>query len=262
MRTATDPVFDNFHNSKKEAVRRVEQLAREALPADASEQDKKDCEIELIEGDLRDAAALDKVFAEHTGAEKIYAVILIGALKAVGESGEIPIDYYNVNVAGTLNLMSAMDKYDCKRLVYSSSATVYGAPETIPIPESTPMNPHSPYGHTKQVCEMIIRDVCKAHPEWRAITLRYFKYVFSTHTALLARTLRATLARTPAESRATSCPYSRRWPSASTARAVSRCLVTTTPPPTAPVCVTTSTFSTSPRATSTRWSRWTTTRSL
>ncbi|WFD37607.1 uncharacterized protein MJAP1_000554 [Malassezia japonica] len=167
-------IFDNFHNSKKEAVRRVEQLAREALPADASEQDKKDCEIELIEGDLRDAAALDKVFAEHTGAEKIYAVILIGALKAVGESGEIPIDYYNVNVAGTLNLMSAMDKYDCKRLVYSSSATVYGAPETIPIPESTPMNPHSPYGHTKQVCEMIIRDVCKAHPEWRAITLRYF----------------------------------------------------------------------------------------
>lgn len=177
MRTATDPVFDNFHNSKKEAVRRVEQLAREALPADASEQDKKDCEIELIQGDLRDAAALDKVFAEHTGAEKIYAVILIGALKAVGESGEIPIDYYNVNVAGTLNLMTAMDKYDCKRLVYSSSATVYGAPETIPIPESTPMNPHSPYGHTKQVCEMIIRDVCKAHPEWRAITLRYFKYV-------------------------------------------------------------------------------------
>ena len=177
MRVCADAVLDNFHNSKKEAVRRLEKLAVDALPADASEQDKKDCEIELIEADLRDSAAIEKVFASHTGAEKIYAVILIGALKAVGESGEIPIDYFNVNVGGTLNLLTAMDKHDTKRLVYSSSATVYGAPETIPIPESTPMDPHSPYGHTKQICEMIIRDVCAAHPEWRAIALRYFKYV-------------------------------------------------------------------------------------
>ncbi|WFD42440.1 hypothetical protein MPSI1_001085 [Malassezia psittaci] len=167
-------ILDNFHNSKKEAVRRIEKLAKDELPADASEQDKKDCEIELIEADLRDSAAIENIFASHTGAEKIYAVILIGALKAVGESGEIPIDYFNVNVGGTLNLLTAMDKHGTKRLVYSSSATVYGAPETIPIPESTPMDPHSPYGHTKQICEMIIRDVCAAHPEWRAIALRYF----------------------------------------------------------------------------------------
>lgn len=238
-------VLDNFHNSKKEAVRRVEQLARESLPADASEQDKQDCEIELVQADLRDAAAIDRIFASHTGADKISAVILIGALKAVGESSEIPIDYFNVNVGGTLNLLSAMDKYDCKRLVYSSSATVYGAPDTIPIPESTPMNPHSPYGHTKQICEMIIRDVCAAHPEWRAIALRYFKYVFlSTHPVLLARILRASLAKTRAGSRAIFCRYSRTWPSGSTASRASRCLATTTPRPMAPASATTSTSST------------------
>ncbi|WFD31448.1 hypothetical protein MSPP1_002483 [Malassezia sp. CBS 17886] len=167
-------VLDNFHNSKKEAIRRVERLAREALPADASEQERAECGVELVEADLRDRDAVDAVFAKRRADDRIYAVILIGALKAVGESGEIPLDYYNVNVGGTLNLLSAMDKHDARRLVYSSSATVYGAPDTIPIPETTPMNPHSPYGHTKQICEMIVRDVCIAHPEWRAITLRYF----------------------------------------------------------------------------------------
>lgn len=245
-----DAVLDNFHNSKKEAVRRVEKLALDELPADASEQDKADCKIELIEADLRDSAAIDKIFASHTGAEKFYAVILIGALKAVGESGEIPIDYFNVNVGGTLNLLTAMDKHDTKRLVYSSSATVYGAPETIPIPESTPMDPHSPYGHTKQICEMIIRDVCAAHPEWRAIALRYFKYVpRETNAALPAPTPPATLARTRAESRATCSRSWHTWLWASTASRASRCSATTTPLPTARACVTTSTSSTSPRAT-------------
>lgn len=155
-------------------MRRVEQLALKGLPADASEQDKEDCKVDLVEGDLRDAAAVDKLFANRAENDKIYAVILIGALKAVGESSEIPIDYYNVNVGGTLNLINSMQKHGTTRIVYSSSATVYGEPETIPIPETTPMNPHSPYGHTKQICEIIIRDVCNAHPEWRAISLRYF----------------------------------------------------------------------------------------
>lgn len=84
------------------------------------------------------------------------------------------VSYYNVNVGGLLNLLTAMDKHEAKRLVYSSSATVYGAPTTIPIPETTPMDPHSPYGRSKQICEMIIRDVCHAHKDWRAISLRYF----------------------------------------------------------------------------------------
>ncbi|PKI85280.1 hypothetical protein MVES1_001381 [Malassezia vespertilionis] len=160
-------VVDNFHNSKPEAVRRVEQLVRDES-GDACG------DVELIEADLRDAAAINKVFADRPANDRIYAVILIGALKAVGESAEIPIEYYDVNVGGLLNLLTAMDKHDAKRLVYSSSATVYGAPETIPIPETTPMDPHSPYGRSKQINEMIIRDVCAAHPAWRAITLRYF----------------------------------------------------------------------------------------
>jgi len=167
-------VLDNFHNSKPEAIRRIERLAREALPADASEQDHRDCEIDLVQADLRDAAAVERVFAERPKDDPIYAVILIGALKAVGESAEIPIDYYNVNVGGLLHLLQAMDKHDAKRLVYSSSATVYGAPTTIPIPESTPMDPHSPYGRSKQIDEIIIRDVCASDPAWRAISLRYF----------------------------------------------------------------------------------------
>lgn len=167
-------MLDNFHNSKPEAIRRVERLAREALPADASEADRRDCDVELVQADLRDAAAVERVFEGRPADDRIYAVILIGALKAVGESAEIPIDYYGVNVGGLLNLLTAMDKYDTKRLVYSSSATVYGAPTTIPIPESTPMDPQSPYGRSKQIDEMIIRDVCASDPHWRAISLRYF----------------------------------------------------------------------------------------
>ena len=167
-------IIDNFHNSKPEAVRRSEELALRELPADATEEEKEDCRIELIQADLRDPVAVERLFADRPEHDRIYAVILIGALKAVGESSEIPIDYYNVNVGGLLHLLSAMDKYDARRLVYSSSATVYGAPETIPIPETTPMDPHSPYGRSKQICEMIIRDVCAANPKWRAITLRYF----------------------------------------------------------------------------------------
>ena len=139
-------IIDNFHNSKPEAVRRIEELALRELPADATEEEKEDCRIELIQADLRDPVAVERLFADRPGHDRIYAVILIGALKAVGESSEIPIDYYNVNVGGLLHLLSAMDKYDAQRLVYSSSATVYGAPETIPIPETTPMDPHSPYG--------------------------------------------------------------------------------------------------------------------
>lgn len=167
-------VIDNFHNSKKEALNRVEKLAMDALPEGSTEQDRADCKIDLIEGDLRDINAVESAFKDRAEDDRIYAVILIGALKAVGESNEIPIDYYSVNVGGLLNLLNMMRKYDAMRLVYSSSATVYGAPETIPIPETTPMTPHSPYGRSKMIDEIIIRDVCKAHPEMRAITLRYF----------------------------------------------------------------------------------------
>jgi len=85
-------VVDNFHNSKPEAIYRIEKLALEALPADASEQDKADCKVDLVRADLRDRDAIDAVFANRAADDRIYAVILIGALKAVGESSQIPIE--------------------------------------------------------------------------------------------------------------------------------------------------------------------------
>ncbi|KDN53072.1 UDP-glucose 4-epimerase [Tilletiaria anomala UBC 951] len=167
-------VIDNYHNSFPKAIERVEKLALESLPADASQEDKDACKIDLVKGDLRDKASIDAVFQKYSGEDKIWAVILVAALKAVGESGEIPIDYYDVNILGTINLLQAMKANNCTRMVYSSSATVYGIPKQIPIPETTPMAPESVYGRTKMMSELILKDVCDAYPEWRAISLRYF----------------------------------------------------------------------------------------
>lgn len=83
--------------------------------------------------------------------------------------------YYDVNILGTINLLQAMKEHNCTRMVYSSSATVYGIPKQIPIPESTPMAPESVYGRTKMMSELMLKDVCDAYPEWKAISLRYFK---------------------------------------------------------------------------------------
>ncbi len=169
-------MFDNYHNSFPTSIARVSELARASLPADASQEDKDACEVEVIKGDLRDRGAIDKVFADHAAAQDpITAVVLVAALKAVGESGEIPVEYYEVNILGTINLLSVMKAHGCARMVYSSSATVYGIPKQIPIPETTPMAPESVYGRTKMMSELMLRDVCDAHPDtWRCISLRYF----------------------------------------------------------------------------------------
>lgn len=102
-------------------------------------------------------------------------MILVAALKAVGESGEIPIDYYDVNIGGLINLLRAMRDAKIDRLVYSSSATVYGTPKDIPIPETSPLQAESVYGRTKQMSEIMIKDVCDSNTQFRAISLRYFK---------------------------------------------------------------------------------------
>ncbi|TBU42542.1 UDP-glucose 4-epimerase [Dichomitus squalens] len=166
--------IDNHHNSSPKALERVAKLAREALPADASEQDKDSAEIDGHTADLTKPDQIRAVFAKY-GKGGIWGVVHIAAYKAVGESTEIPLTYYENNVAATVYLLQVAGEFDCTRIVYSSSATVYGTPPIIPIPETTRLEAHSPYGKTKVMCETIISDLCAAEPKrWRGLSLRYF----------------------------------------------------------------------------------------
>jgi UDP-glucose 4-epimerase len=168
-------VLENFDNSFPAAIKRIEQIALSELPKDASQEDRDACKVEVVKGDMRDRQVFKDIFASHTGSDAIYAVILTAALKMVGESAKFPIDYYNVNVTGLINLLAEMKDAKCTNLVYSSSATVYGTPKTIPIPETSPLQAESVYGRTKQVGETILKDVANGYPdEWRIISLRYF----------------------------------------------------------------------------------------
>ena len=152
-------VVDNLINSREEALRRVMELAGRPLT--------------FHRVDLLDRAALDAVFA----AAPIDAVIHFAALKAVGESVAQPLRYYHNNVTGTLHLLEAMDAHDVRRLVFSSSATVYGDPQQMPISEDTPLSAVNPYGHTKLIAEDILRDLHRADPRWDIALLRYFNPV-------------------------------------------------------------------------------------
>ncbi|KAI0275419.1 THO complex subunit 1 transcription elongation factor-domain-containing protein [Gloeopeniophorella convolvens] len=166
--------IDNHHNSFPRAYAQLEALARAALPADASPAARDSAAIDAHRCDLTDAAALRGVFARY-GAGGIWGVVHIAALKAVGESAEAPVTYYHNNVGATVLLLQAMAAHGCARLVYSSSATVYGTPPAVPIPESTRLKADSPYGKSKIMCETIIEDLAHAEPaRWRAISLRYF----------------------------------------------------------------------------------------
>ena len=154
-------VADNYANSSPEAMRRVAQLTGADFP--------------LYEVDLCDAEALERVFAEQA----IDAVIHFAGLKAVGESVAKPLEYYRNNLDATLNLLDAMQRHGVKKLVFSSSATVYGAPMVITaLGEDQPIgNCTNPYGWTKFMIEQILRDLCVAKPEWSVILLRYFNPV-------------------------------------------------------------------------------------
>ncbi|KAK0466275.1 THO complex subunit 1 transcription elongation factor-domain-containing protein [Desarmillaria tabescens] len=166
--------IDNGHNSLPEALVRVGQLSREELPPDASEQDIQSTEIDIHNVDLTKAEEVRAVFEKY-GKGGIWGVIHIAAYKAVGESTEIPLTYYQNNVSATISLLQIMSEFECYRLVYSSSATVYGTPPIVPIPETTRLQAHSPYGKTKVMAETIIDDLCHAEPEkWQALSLRYF----------------------------------------------------------------------------------------
>ena len=149
-------VVDNLYNAHREALKRVQEITGKTLT--------------FYEIDLRDEEALDNVFEK----EAVDAVIHFAALKAVGESVQIPLDYYHNNLTGSLILCKTMKKHHVKNLVFSSSATVYGNPKTVPISEDFPLSVTNPYGRTKLMLEEIFTDLHKSDPEWNIILLRYF----------------------------------------------------------------------------------------
>jgi UDP-glucose 4-epimerase len=149
-------IFDNFCNSSPSVIQRLEAVLGKP--------------VAYVEGDVRNTELLQKTMEHHS----IDAVIHFAGLKAVGESVQLPLDYYENNVQGTLSLLRAMLNLGLKKLVFSSSATVYGDPEYLPIDEAHPLDPQSPYGQTKLQIEEILRDVAKADQDWKIAVLRYF----------------------------------------------------------------------------------------
>lgn len=152
-------VLDNLSNSHPESLKRVETLTNKS--------------IAFIEGDVRSSEDLTRIFKIY----KFDAVIHFAGLKAVGESVADPIRYYQNNLAGSINLFDEMNKAGVKKLVFSSSATVYGDPEYLPIDENHPTNPKNPYGKSKLFVEQMLADISNADPEWRIAILRYFNPV-------------------------------------------------------------------------------------
>lgn len=159
--------IDNFMNSKMEAVKRVEKITGKA--------------VKFYEGDIRDEKILDKIFTEN----KIDAVINFAGLKAVGESCAKPLEYYENNIEGLLILAFAMRKHNVKNLVFSSSATVYGKPKSVPIKEDFPLSTSNPYGSTKLFIEYILKDLYKADPSFNIAILRYFNPVGAHESGLI-----------------------------------------------------------------------------
>jgi UDP-glucose 4-epimerase len=155
-----DPVIlDDFSNSSPEVIGRLAELTGG--------------EVALERGDVGDPALLATVFGRHA----IAAVIHFAAFKSVGQSVADPLSYYRNNVGGLLTLLAAMDKAGCRTLVFSSSATVYGAAETMPLGEDTPLAPVNPYGQTKAIAEEMLRTLPGPDPRWRVAALRYFNPV-------------------------------------------------------------------------------------
>lgn len=149
-------VIDNLCNSSEEALRRVEKITGKS--------------IKFYQGDLLDKDLLEQIFRK----EEITYVIHFAALKAVGESVHKPLEYYKNNISGTLQLLEVMKKYSVKNIIFSSSATVYGKPEIIPIKEDAKLSVTNPYGRTKLMIEEILEDLYTSDPEWSIVLLRYF----------------------------------------------------------------------------------------
>lgn len=161
-------VIDNLYNSSAEALRRVEQITKKT--------------VKFYEGDLLNRADVEKVFEQ----ESIDSVIHFAGLKAVGESVEKPLEYYYNNITGTLILCDVMRQHECKSIVFSSSATVYGDPAFVPITEECPKGKiTNPYGQTKRMLEQILTDLYVGDHEWKVILLRYFNPVGAHKSGLI-----------------------------------------------------------------------------
>ena len=152
-------VLDNLSNSSEQALERVEQITGKSLT--------------FYRADLLDEPEIDAIFKAH----QIDGVIHFAGLKAVGESVEIPLDYFHNNITGTLNLLNAMKANQVRNIVFSSSATVYGDPHTLPIQEDFPLSATNPYGRTKLMIEEILQDLYVSDSEWNIALLRYFNPV-------------------------------------------------------------------------------------
>lgn len=162
-------VADNLSNSNKESLRRVEQITNAQIP--------------FYQVDICDKAAVDKIFNEHS----FDAAIHFAGLKSVGESVSKPLEYYRNNLDSTLSLLEVMQSYSVKKLVFSSSATVYGEPEKLPLDEEsrTGVGITNPYGQTKFMIEQILQDVSKADPDFEVTLLRYFNPVGAHKSGLI-----------------------------------------------------------------------------
>lgn len=159
--------FDNFSNSKPGVVERIKQITRKDFP--------------FYDADLLDQKALETIFSEN----QIDAVMHFAGLKAVGESVEIPLLYYQNNVGGTLMLLQTMERHQVKHMVFSSSASVYGTPHTVPVREDMPLSTTNPYGSTKLAIENMLRDIYIADPTWSIALLRYFNPIGAHKSGLI-----------------------------------------------------------------------------
>lgn len=160
-------VLDNFSNSKPEALKRIEKTAGKTF--------------KFYEADLLDKVGVERVFQQNS----IDSVIHFAGLKAVGESVHIPLDYYHNNLTGTLLLCKVMAAHGCKKIVFSSSATVYGMHNPVPFKEDMPLSATNPYGYTKLFIEQILTDLHTADPEWGVALLRYFNPIGAHESGLL-----------------------------------------------------------------------------
>lgn len=159
-------IIDNLSNSKKEVANYIKKITNK--------------DIKFYEGDVCDKVLLEHIFSTN----KIDAVIHFAGYKAVGESVKSPLKYYRNNIDSTLSLCEVMDKYNCKNLVFSSSATVYGIPIKLPIKEDFPLSTTNPYGTTKLMIEGILKDLYNSDNLWRIVILRYFNPI-GAHSSMI-----------------------------------------------------------------------------
>lgn len=160
-------IVDNFSNSKREVLDSIKKISSKSF--------------KFYEGDCCDKGLLDKIFSN----EKIDAVIHFAGYKAVGESVSFPIKYYRNNIDSTLSLVEIMEKHKVYDFIFSSSATVYGTPDSLPIKEDFPLSATNPYGQTKLMIEQILKDLCVSSDKWNVILLRYFNPIGAHSSGLI-----------------------------------------------------------------------------